>query len=185
VELTWFRRPGADDPGTLNLCFNAVDLQVVRGGATEPAVRTPERELDFATLLELAASLGGVLVSLGVAPGSRVGVRREDPFDRLLLLLACLRLGGVYVDPPAADVTLEVTAEHDLVAAVRAGRNDPAACAVLAPGDAAYVLDGSVVTLADALGDDSWAGRALTALCAGRAVDLTVDLTGDLSGGLS
>lgn len=173
MELTWFRRPGDGDPGTLNLCFNAVDLPVVRGAATDLAVRGPDRDVDYANLLEQVASLAGVLVSLGVGQGSRVGVRREDAFGRLLLLLACLRLGAVYVDPSADDVTLEVTEEHDLVAAVRAGRNDPAACAVLAPIEAAYVLSGSPVALADALGDDSWAGRALGALCSGRAVDLT------------
>ena len=99
MELSWFRRPGAGgEGGTLNLCYNAVDLHVVRGEANEPAVLDGEDTVSFAVLLEQIASLAGAMRALGVEPESVVGVLLDDPADRLLMLLACLRLGAVHVE---------------------------------------------------------------------------------------
>lgn len=105
MELSWFRRPGAGEPGTVNLCYNAVDLHVVRGAANAPAVHG-ETTVSYAALLEQIASLGGAMRALGVGPESVVGVLLEDPFDRVLMLLACLRLGAVHVElsDPGAEI---------------------------------------------------------------------------------
>lgn len=200
MELTWFRRPGESGTGTLNLCFNAVDLHVVRGSATAPAVRHAGGELDFAHLLEQVAALAGVLRGFAVGPGTPVAAALEDPLDRLLFLLAALRVGAVHgeladpaLDPPALVATsrplptdaapavvllrgLPVTdpeREVDWELAHRAGRTDPAACADLGPDSAAYVVDGTVVPLAEAADHDSWPGRACARLVAGEPLDLT------------
>jgi propionyl-CoA synthetase len=111
VELSWFRRPGAGhgpgaEEGTLNLCYNAVDLPVVRGFASAPALRDGDEELSFEVLLEQVAALAGAMRALGIGPESVVGVLLDDPTDRILMLLACLRLGAVHVElvEPAGDI---------------------------------------------------------------------------------
>jgi len=134
VELSWFRRPGAGEPGTLNLCYNAVDLQVVRGAAKTPAVRDAETAVSFEVLLERIASLAGAMRALGVGPESVVGVLLDDPADRLLMLLACLRLGAEHVELAEASVTSEVDQHRPyLVATSRPleyADHLPAACLV-------------------------------------------------------
>ncbi|MDF9717777.1 hypothetical protein INN71_14490 [Nocardioides sp. ChNu-153] len=88
-----------------NLAFDALDLHVVRGRATEPAVETPTRTVDFATLTEEVAALAGALRALGTVPGSTVLVALPDEYDELLTLLATLRLRAlpVLVDRVHAD----------------------------------------------------------------------------------
>lgn len=197
MELTWFRRPSADDPGTLNLCYNVLDLAVIRGRAEEPAVRTAVRTLDVATLLEEAAALAGALRGLGATPGVAVGVDLAGEYDELVALLACLRLGAPAVmDPGAAvvadllvtsrEVPADVAARAVVVrgtdvadpardldwdVALQAGRTDPAGCEPVAPGAVAYVLEGPV-PVAEGLGHDSRPGRALAALAAGEVLVL-------------
>jgi AMP-binding enzyme len=175
VELTWFRQPGEKEPGTLNLCFNAIDLHVVRGRAREVAVMAGP-ELDYATLLEQTASLAGSMRGLGVIEQSVVAVDLQDDLERLLVLLACLRLGAVYAErsPSVGDALLLI--EDGMVGpAVKAGRPDPAACLELAPGTTAYVVDDAVVALADGASHASWPGRVCATLCAGQPLDLTGD----------
>jgi hypothetical protein len=101
MELTWFRAPSGDDPGRLNLCFNALDLHVVRGGAEDVVVRHRRGSLDRARLLEQTAALGGALRGLGVRAGQPVAALLDDELDDLLLLLACTRVGAAYVALPA------------------------------------------------------------------------------------
>lgn len=170
MELTWFRQPADDDPGSLNLCFNALDIHVVRGRAEEPAV-LGRSELDFATVLERASTLGGVLTALGVGIGDRVGVQRTDPLDDVLLLLACLRIGAVYAElPGAGECAVEITDEHDLGAAEKAGRQAPAPCAPLPPDAVAFESDGEPVRLLEAPSHSSVQGMIVRSLCAGSAV---------------
>ena len=97
MQISWFRQPAGDDPGSLNLCYHAVDLAVIRGAALDPAVRHPGGELDYATLLERVAALAGAMRGLGVVPGAPVGVLLDDPLDELLAVLATARLGAVVV----------------------------------------------------------------------------------------
>lgn len=134
VEVSWFRRPGAGQPGTLNLCYNAVDLRVVRGAANAPAVIDGQATISFAVLLEQIASLAGAMRALGVEPESVVGVLLDDPADRLLMLLACLRLGAVHVEfsDPSPGSEIDQHRPH-LVATSRPleySRHVPAACLV-------------------------------------------------------
>ncbi|NYG58111.1 hypothetical protein BJ980_001034 [Nocardioides daedukensis] len=110
VALAWFRTPSGDDPGTLNLTYNAVDLPVIRGHATDPAV-LGLRPLDFAGLLELVGAVAGAFRSLGVEPGRVVGVDVSDPHIELVTFLATARLGAVFsasiaapTDWPALDL---------------------------------------------------------------------------------
>lgn len=176
MELSWFRQPGEAGAGTLNLCFNAVDRHVVRGAATEPAVRHDTATLDYATLLADVAALAGTMRRLGVIEGTGVGVALDEDVDRLLVLLACLRVGAVYVEGDLSARATHLVVEPGMVdPAVRAGRADPAACTELAPGTPAYVVDGEVVPLAGAADHPSWAGRVCATLCAAQLLDLTGD----------
>ena len=55
-EVTWFRAPAGDDAGTLNACYNALDIHVIRGRAEDIALADPGGDWTFARLLtEVAA----------------------------------------------------------------------------------------------------------------------------------
>ena len=109
MELSWFRRPGTGgEGGTLNLCYNLVDIHVVRGQASEPALLDEGSATSFEVLLERVAALAGAMRALGVAPGSGVGVLLDDPTDRVQMLLACLRLGAVHVELTESAATEEI-----------------------------------------------------------------------------
>jgi len=61
-------------------------------------LRTPAgRELDYGALLEQSARFAGALVARGVTPGERVVVRVESSPEAVLLYVACLRLGAIFV----------------------------------------------------------------------------------------
>lgn len=117
MELAWFRKPTADDEGTLNLAYNAVDLQVIRGRAAEPAVTGPVT-LDFAGLLEQVGALAGAVRGLGVQPGHHVGAQLCDPHRELLVLLATARVGATFValDEGSGNARLEEFRPHLVVA---------------------------------------------------------------------
>lgn len=191
MELTWFRRPAPDRPGTLNLCYNALDRHVVAGHADAPAVVTRQGPVSYAVLLEQVAALAGALLALGVAPASRVRWDLDDPYAELLTLLATARLGAIgggaetpvllVTDRPevVSDAPVRLlraptvgTPDVDWDLAMRAGRQDPAGCADVDPDAVAYVVDGRSVTVLDAVGDPSGPGRLLAALCERRAVEL-------------
>jgi non-ribosomal peptide synthetase component F len=137
VQITWFRPPAGDDPGTLNLCYHAVDIAVVRGAAAEPAVRHAGGALDYATLLEQVAAFAGALRGLGVAVGSPVGVLLDDPFDELLAALAVTRLGAVVLalDPDRPAVSVDEHRPHLVVTSRRIefAAHEPAACLLHGP----------------------------------------------------
>jgi len=194
MDLTWFRKPSADQPGTLNLCYNALDRHVIRGGAVRPALVTAARTDDFATLLEHVGALAGALRVLGVGPGARVRTSLDDPADALLAALACLRLGAVHGDVEEPTVLVTSREEDDpavrvrvlrgvVVAdpardvdwdlAIKAGRDEPAPCVDVAPEDPAWVHAGDVVRVRDAVGHGSGLGRALALLCDGEPVELS------------
>lgn len=97
MQLSWFRQPTGDDAGTANLSYVALDLPIIRGHATDPAIRREGESTDFATLLEQTAALGGAMRGVGVRPGDRVAVLLDDPVDQLVALLATLRVGAVHV----------------------------------------------------------------------------------------
>jgi hypothetical protein len=156
VELTWFRRPGPETPGTLNLCYNAVDVHVVRGDLTR------------VTLLEEVAALGGILQGLGVFEGTYVAESLDDEREKVLLLLALLRIGGVLVHGDAAGVDPHLTIEPGQVGpAIKVGRQDPAGCLDLAPGAPALVSGGTTLDQLALVASPDWAGQVITTLCAG------------------
>ncbi|MDX1635816.1 MAG: malonyl-CoA synthase [Marinobacter sp.] len=59
---------------------------------------TPEgRNYSYGEALEVTEQLAGALVELGVEPGDRVAVQVDKSPEAILLYLACLRMGGVYL----------------------------------------------------------------------------------------
>jgi acyl-coenzyme A synthetase/AMP-(fatty) acid ligase len=103
-ETTWFRNPHEGYAGTLNLCFNALDRQVIRGKAADIALFDGERSLAYAGILEQVSALAGVMVTLGVGIGDGVDVQLEDPVDQVLLTLAVSRIGAVQDDVTSLDL---------------------------------------------------------------------------------
>lgn len=55
------------------------------------------RSYSYAQALDTSARLAGALKSLGVKPGDRVAVQVDKSPEAILLYLACLRMGGVYL----------------------------------------------------------------------------------------
>ncbi len=59
---------------------------------------TPEgRDFTYADAFTISAGLAGALIALGVKPGDRVAVQVDKSPEAILLYLACLRMGGVYL----------------------------------------------------------------------------------------
>ncbi len=56
-----------------------------------------ERVWTYGDMLEHSGRLASALVSLGVQPGDRVAVQVEKSPEALMLYLACLRAGAVYL----------------------------------------------------------------------------------------
>lgn len=171
MDLTWFRKPGDGRPGSLNLCFNAVDRHVVHGGADEPALLLAGGPLDFATLLERIGALAGAFRALGVGPGERVVLALPDPTDLVIAELACARLGAVYVELPGpADLAATVDQHQPVLVATAYppvfGTHSPAACLVrgVDPADPRRDLDWEAAAAA---------GRTDAAPCAEVAPDTT------------
>jgi len=184
----------------MNLCFDALDLSVVRGLADEPAVRGAA-ELSRAQLLEEVGALAGLLRGVGVEAGSVVMVALDDPFTELLTLLAAARLGATlvqwregrlaehrpmvvvadraldYSDHVPGTVVLKGAEPVDPLRdvpwemAMRAGRSDPAGTATVSEGALAWVVD-APVSVAAAADDQHRYGRWLRDLAAGRAISL-------------
>jgi malonyl-CoA/methylmalonyl-CoA synthetase len=70
---------------------------------------TPEgREVSYAALRELSGRMAGALEGLGVHPGDRVAVQVEKSVEAVLLYLACLRMGAVFVPINVANTANEV-----------------------------------------------------------------------------
>ncbi len=70
----------------------------VQAAPRRVAIETPDGErLTYADLDERCARLAARLVRLGVRRGDRVAVQVEKSLANLLLYLACLRLGAVYL----------------------------------------------------------------------------------------
>lgn len=82
----------------VNLCFDALDLHVIRGRAAETAVARPGAAgVDHATLVEEVAALAGSLRAFGVTDSTSVLVELADEYDELVTFLAVLRLRAVPV----------------------------------------------------------------------------------------
>lgn len=176
MDVIWFRAPGddpADNAGTLNACYNALDVHVIHGRAEGVALLYGERELSFAGLLTEVGAFAGVLQAFGVTAGDEVVVLDAPPLEDTVARLACARVGAVHVEElsptpalvvvgtvgavagrdlgPVPLITVDGTGELDWDMAMRAGRTQPAGCAEL-PGDAPLrVVDGTPVPTAEHL----------------------------------
>lgn len=193
-DLTWFRAPSADRPGTTNLCYHALDRRVINGEASATALTTDDRSYDVASVLEQVGALGGVMRSFDLAPGQRVAIGLADPLTRALAVLATWRLGGVVADAtdgasmvltdgsleplPGVPALLHGVESQDPVwqleweFALSAGRTDPAPVVDVAGDAPALVVGGESVLTRDVLDHGSAPASLVAALGAGEVVAL-------------
>lgn len=195
TEVSWFRAPGGDgDPGTLNACYNVLDIHVIRGRADDAALVVDGRERTFARLLTEVGAFAGVLRAFGTTPGAEVLTSGLTGADDVVVQLAVARLGAVLVDeasvtapvvavhdtlPASAApddrvvITVDTSSELDLAMLMRAGSTDPAGCADV-PGDQPLrIIDGEPVATAahlSAIGDGTATDRVFGPLLTGRPV---------------
>lgn len=179
MDVIWFRAP-ADDAGTLNACYNALDVHVIRGRAEEVALLDGQRPMSFAGLLTEVGAFAGVLEAFGVAAGDEVVVLDVPPLEDTVARLACARVGAVHVDElsptpalvlvgtagshdvgPVPLITVDDTGELGWDMAMRAGRTQPAGCAEVAGDAPLRVVGGTPVPTA----------QHLLAVAAGEVVD--------------
>src|SRR5450631_2286227 len=74
-----------------------------------PFLKTPAgREISYASLLEQSGRFAAALIRLGVVPGDRVAVQVEKSAEAVLLYVACLRSGAVFVPINVANTPNEV-----------------------------------------------------------------------------
>ena len=166
APVNWFRPPADGDPGTLNACYEALDIHVIRGRADDVAATVDGRELSFARLLTEVAACAGVLRAFGTGLGDRVVVGELPPEPRVVVALAVARVGALaaYDNTPGAEGRVRIGAvgdgtgfavdddELDWDVAMRAGRTDPAGCADV-PGDAVMARHGDdALTVLEAVG---------------------------------
>lgn len=165
-DVTWFRAPADDDPGTLNACYNALDIHVVRGRADDVALALDGTDHTFAQLLTEVAACAGVLRAFGIGVGDRLVLGWVPPETAVVVVLAAARVGALvaYDNSAGAHGRVQVAATEGGVAflvdgdelpwdiAMRAGRTDPAPSADV-PGDAVLAVHGDdTLTVLDALG---------------------------------
>jgi len=136
---------------------------VERGAREHPQrlfLSTPGgREVTYAVALADSGRLAAALAGLGVGAGDRVAVRIEKSVDAVLLYLACLRLGAVFVPGNPAGTAPEF--EHVL-------RDSQPRLAVVAPGEESLLrasLERAGVPCRETLGTQ---GEGSLAVLAGR-----------------
>src|SRR5262245_17910277 len=97
-------------------------------------VTADERRITFGDMLVQTGRIANVLAETGVKPGDRVAVQVEKSTDALMLYLACVRAGAVYLPLNTAYTLAELEyfigdAEPALVVAAPARREAIAALA--------------------------------------------------------
>jgi propionyl-CoA synthetase len=113
-EIEWLRRPRAsfDDSqpnrtawfpgGTLNTCFNALDLHVIAGRGDQAAllyespVTGVSRSIGYRELLGEVSRFAGALAGLGVEKGDRVLIYMPMIPEAVVGMLACARIGAIH-----------------------------------------------------------------------------------------
>jgi malonyl-CoA/methylmalonyl-CoA synthetase len=74
-----------------------------------PATRdAPGRDLTYGDTLAASGRMAGALVARGVSPGDRVAVQVEKSAEAIVLYLACLRAGAVYLPLNTAYTLVEL-----------------------------------------------------------------------------
>ncbi|MEW8571590.1 MAG: malonyl-CoA synthase [Candidatus Thiodiazotropha sp.] len=80
-----------------------------RHGSDRPFLMTPGRSaLMYAELDSASGRMQRQLIKLGIEPGDRVMVQVEKSYEAVLLYLACLRAGAIYIPLNTAYTTAEV-----------------------------------------------------------------------------
>jgi len=113
-DIFWFRRWDRvfDDTrpplyrwftgGTLNTCYNALDLHIDRGRGKQRAliydspVTDTVRAYTYAELRDEVARCAGALVDLGIGKGDRVVIYMPMVPEAVIAMLACARIGAVH-----------------------------------------------------------------------------------------
>ncbi|MEW8586411.1 MAG: AMP-binding protein, partial [Candidatus Thiodiazotropha sp.] len=91
-----------------NLYLNFAKQRFSHGGE-RPFLMTPGRKaLMYAELDSATGRMQSQLAKLGVAPGDRVMVQVEKSYEAVLLYLACLRAGAIYIPLNTAYTSAEV-----------------------------------------------------------------------------
>lgn len=80
----------------MNHLFDAL-FPADRDPAAVAVIRPDGQRINYRTLLDGSAAYAQALVRLGVRPGDRVAVQVEKSFEALLLYLACIRSGAVFL----------------------------------------------------------------------------------------
>jgi hypothetical protein len=193
-DLTWFRAPGADRPGTTNLCYHALDRRIIHGEAGATAFTTDTRSYDVAAVLERVGALAGVMRSFDLTPGQRVAIGLSEPLTSAFAVLATLRLGAVVADTtdgasmvltdgsltplPGVPALLLGVEPQDPVwqleweFALSAGRTDPAPVVDVSGDAPALQVGGETVLTRDVLDHPTASARLVAALGAGEVVAL-------------
>ncbi|WP_337181930.1 malonyl-CoA synthase [Shinella sp.] len=86
-------------------------FDAIRAAATSEAtfIETAEgRRWTYGDMIRLSGQMAGMLRRLGVAPGDRVAVQVEKSPEALMLYLACLRAGAVYLPLNTAYTLVEL-----------------------------------------------------------------------------
>ena len=141
---------------TGNLLF---DRLLAAGRAGDLAIETDRRRYAYADLERESGRLANALVALGVRPGDRVAVQVEKSAANLLLYLASVRAGAVYLPLNTAYTLVELAyfigdAEPALIVcdpAARSGTESVAGAARVETLDAAG--EGSLTALASSQSD--------------------------------
>jgi len=153
---------GSEMPG---LAFDALDRHIILGHAERVCVTHNDKSITFVEMLEYTASLAGGLRRIGVGHDQGLSVSVADPWERLSVVLALVRLTLV-PDPSAsllmtgAPSVLRIGEDDlDMAMLIKIGRVDPAS----APSHPDEHL------LADMIESDAlW----IETLLAGRVIDL-------------
>jgi len=109
VSISWFSE------GKLNACRNALDVQIENGKGSEKALVyfTSDRQMrsySYKELYEQVVLLANAFESGGLKAGDRVALYLPDCPETVFFMLACSRLGLIYVPIPIR-FTAEITAE--------------------------------------------------------------------------
>lgn len=80
-----------------------------RNQPNKPFLKTPDgRELSYAALLEQSGRYGAALMRQGVVCGDRIAVQVDKSAEAVLLYVACLRIGAIFVPINVANTPTEV-----------------------------------------------------------------------------
>ena len=109
ASISWFSE------GKLNACRNALDVQIENGKGSEKALVyfTNDRQMrsySYKGLYEQVVLLVNAFESEGLKAGDRIALYLPDCPESVFFMLACSRLGLIYVPIPIR-YTAEITAE--------------------------------------------------------------------------